>query len=547
MKFEDSIFIGMIVGFSVLLWFFCDFAEKNKNTKFRAVYMIPAVSGLVLAGVYGVEINMVPAYLAVCVLLTGLFTERQRIRKICCVAAMLLAILAVVICVNAPHYRAVDYTEQFEQAVQELEKHYVLTEEKQIDYDRLTKKYKPMFLEAYEAQDEVAADVAWISFISEFHDMHVSYVKEDADSLQSAYDRLYGNDYGLSLMTLSDGRTVAVNVEPDRAAGEAGIHNGTEILLWDGKDIAAQKKQIRVPVMNFAVKENAAFYDAILVAGLGGDQVEVTYLDDAGEQQAVTLQKTGSYTNRLEDTIRKLDAGTAISNLGWQDLSDDTTLLRLREMSYDAETYKSADYSAMKNALEREILAHKEQGFQNLILDLRCNGGGSGDYVKVLLELFSPEGGHTYAYDGIFDKKTAKYLKNADGTYQVGEGIAYTGQNLWGHGRIVLLVNAQTVSGGDHFVSVASTFPNVEVMGFTTTACAGQGIHAVVFEDCALTYSAVLLLQKDGSVFLDTDAKGTATVALDHRVMLDENAVHAIFEEQRDYVLEQAMQMLSEQ
>ena len=159
--------------------------------------------------------------------------------------------------------------DDFKDAVSEMKKHYVLTAEKEIDFDALYETYLPQFEEAYKKQDAVLNAAAWIQFTREFDDMHVDFSTEDADVLSSAYDRLFGNDYGLALMTLSDGRTVAVNVEENSEAANAGIKNGTEVLAWDGKSIDEQKQAITMTVLNFASEENREFYDAILVAGQG--------------------------------------------------------------------------------------------------------------------------------------------------------------------------------------------------------------------------------------------------------------------------------------
>lgn len=547
MKIGDIAFVAVSFVFAVLLYWLTDYAVKNLNTKFRLLYLLPAIIGMVFIAIFGFEWSMLGAYTGVLLLTSGFFRDAPKIRKRSVLISACLTGISVLICLMNPFYRADNYVDDFKDAVSEMKKHYVLTAEKEIDFDALYETYLPQFEEAYKKQDAVLNAAAWIQFTREFDDMHVDFSTEDADVLSAAYDRLFGNDYGLALMTLSDGRTVAVNVEENSEAANAGIKNGTEVLTWDGKSIDEQKQAITMTVLNFASEENREFYDAILVAGQGGETVSVTYLDKNGNSNEAVLHKLGGYSKRVEETLELIDQGAPVSNLEWQNVTEKTALLRLREMSYDSESDESADFSQMREELTESLSALKEQGVQNIILDLRANGGGSGDYVKTLAELFAPEGEHVYACDGVFNTDTCNYEKDNQGRYKIYQSLNYHGQNLWGHGRIVLLVNAETVSAGDHLTKIFEDFPNVTIIGFTHSSCSAQGIHAVFFDKAALTYSAVLLLNEDGSVFVDTDANLDATTSLDIQIPFDEKAVEAIFCDKTDYVLEQAVKELEVQ
>jgi len=116
----------------------------------------------------------------------------------------------------------------------------------------------------------------------------------------------------------------------------------------------------------------------------------------------------------------------------------------------------------------------------------------------------------------------------------------YQGENLWGHGKIVILVNANTVSAGDHFTMAASAYPNVTVMGFTHSNGSCQGVNSVSFDYGILTYSGALLLNEDGSVFVDTDHSRKAVVPLDKKIPFDLQAVSSLFDAGEDYLLKKA-------
>ena len=65
------------------------------------------------------------------------------------------------------------------------------------------------------------------------------------------------------------------------------------------------------------------------------------------------------------------------------------------------------------------------------------------------------------------------------GKYVVGDPIMATGEGFWGQGKIVVLVNANTISAGDLFTEVMSRFDNVTIMGITPSNCSCQAIRAI--------------------------------------------------------------------
>lgn len=251
--------------------------------------------------------------------------------------------------------------------------------------------------------------------------------------------------------------------------------------------------------------------------------------------------RLGAYADRWKESMEILNKGVEISNLEWENIDDKTALMRMRFMSYDAKE----NFSEMEKEIREKLLALKEAGVTNLIFDLRSNGGGSGSYVEHIIKLIAPEGEHVYACDGVFDVESLQYKKGAKpGTWEVGECETYQGEALWSHGNIIILVNAQTVSAGDHFTQLASAFPNVTVMGLTHSNCSAQGISSVQFDYGYLSYSAVLLLKEDGTVFVDTDYNRESTVPLDIQIPFDEKAVKMMFDDGEDYVLWYAMEYL---
>ena len=75
-------------------------------------------------------------------------------------------------------------------------------------------------------------------------------------------------------------------------------------------------------------------------------------------------------------------------------------------------------------------------------------------------------------------------------------------------------------------------------MGFTKAAGVGQGVYGIDLENGSLQYSSSVLLNKDGSIFIDAGTDHITGDDIDIKVPLDEEAFRALFDEDRDYLLE---------
>nr|MDE6088904.1 peptidase S41 [Oscillospiraceae bacterium] len=310
--------ILLLLGFlcAVLLFLLPDYSEKVVSPKWRLCYLIPGLLCVVFILVADFETSMIPVYGSAVLLLAGFFKEQKAFRKKIAVTSAVLALTAFPVCLFNPGYREMDYLADFETGFAQMQKRYVLADHKGIDWNALYQKYRPEFREAMKNQDAVANFIAWQAFCAEFYDGHTSFTLDDEKLIDSAKNAVYGNDYGLSIMTLSDGKTVAVNVEADSIPAKNGIHEGTEILFWDGmtpEQIADQA--VVTDFLSYPDADNENFYHMIYGAGVGADTVEITFLDDTGTEQMIQVPKTGSYTERCEDTIAKINQGIKAGNL----------------------------------------------------------------------------------------------------------------------------------------------------------------------------------------------------------------------------------------
>lgn len=540
----DLIIVAFGIVWSVVLFFAAGYANEAPNSKWKLLFIVPGFVCMVLSGLSGFEISMLPAYVSVIILAAGFFKESKRFRQMLCIPAILLLLAAIPMCVFNTGYRAPEYTKDFKKAFSAMKEHYVLSEYKKIDWDRLYAAYIPQFQEADKHHDEVEMNIIWQRFCQEFHDGHVGWQSFGSGIMEETADRMFGSDYGLSLMTLENGDTVAVNVEEGSVLREAGIVNGTVVTAWNQVPIEDLVKNTNVRISAFPDEKNEHFYRALTAAGTGGESVTITFLDKDGKICNVEAPKLGSYAKRLEETVGIINGGVKTGNMEWSFPADNTACLRIKQMMYDSISYDDGNHAEMKEKLRERILKLRETGTNKLIIDLRDNAGGSMQFVLAVAQLLAPKGGHSYIYEAVWDENTKEYKRDADGNYIVGKGITYQGEDLMAGGEIIILVNAATISAGDHLTMLLSEFDNVTVMGFTPSSGSGQAVNSIRFDYGILTYSDVPCLDSEGNIFIDTDFSRQSNMPLDVKVPFDQKAVTALFDEKKDYLLEIAVDVL---
>ncbi len=401
----DKIFalIELILSAGILLLIRLE--KKRPSTRWRILYAVPFVLAAAVAGFIPWDKYYIGVYAGALLFTFCLFTENDRIRiPIVCCGGLLIGGTLLFIMLS-PLYGADDYLADFEKGFREMKDYYVLAEEKEIDWDVLYAKYRPQFEEATKQRDEVRNIKLWMQFANEFYDGHVGYSFGDSAAFENALYRIFGNDYGLALMKMSDGSYVAVNVEGcgeayavtegiddfdkfrDTLADDienkryiiknAGIKNGTIITSWDGLSIEELVSKADVMMANMPDAENEAFFRTMYAAGYGGEEVVIGFIDEDGSEKTVKAPRLGAYICRLMSTMKKIDEGVFISNLDWQKLDDKTALLRIYSMAYDLKSYSGSDYREMTDTLREQILAYKVEGVNDIIIDLRRNSGGS--------------------------------------------------------------------------------------------------------------------------------------------------------------------------
>ena len=545
METPELILAILLIVFSVGLFTISIFAEKKITQKWRLCYLAPVILTLILTGLRGYDLYMLPAYIASLLPLAGFLKDSGKLRRITCVISCALAVVTIPLCSFSKGYRAYDYVQDFKDGIKAMKAHYVLTEQKGIDFDALYEEFLPRFEAVNRSQDEQENTIVWTEFCARFNDGHVGFVPatDYETTMTEIYDKVLGNDYGLAPMTLSDGRTAAVNVAPDSEAYKAGIRNGTIITSWDG----ASPEDIDDDVLKyftFADKDNKAFLRTILCGGTGGDSITVTFLDDNGNEQTAVLPKMGTYySGRLKDALTAITGGIETGHLMWEEIDENTSAFRLKMMMSDSESMESGEYKTLKNSIIEKLEEMKAQGKNHVILDMRDNAGGDGGMVKAIASIFAPEGEeYYYCTDALWSDKDGGYATDENGRFIKDVDNYITGEGLW-DGKVTIIVNHNSVSAADHFVLVMQGMPNVTIIGFTEPNGSAQGVGGAYFDnDSMLSFSGSLLLDENGDVSVDSGADYESGNDIDIRVPFDEEAVKAIFDEGRDYLLMKAVE-----
>ncbi|HAG14292.1 MAG TPA: peptidase S41 [Ruminococcus sp.] len=565
MKLIDIIAVTACMLCCAGLWRFAVYADDVKNTKHKLLWLLPPVLAFVITK-EGPELSLLPLYLGAVIAACGFFTEQKNMRQKLAVSAACCMLLSFPVCLCNPRYRAKDLIGDFEKCFAEMHAHYVLTEHKGIDWDALYAKYQPTFAEADRTQDYAAYGLAWEAFCGEFHDGHTncSFSEDITDAVNAETRRLLGNDYGLCIMHCTDGSFAAVCV--DDSLAKYGIHNGTVITAWDGKAPDAvnresafydsqlmycEKDHIADMIMfdSFPDIDNAAFWSAMFTAGIGGETVNVTYLDDNGNAQTAALHPIGEYFDRFCQMKKTVDQGLKdTGTMQWKKVGKTTACLRIKGMSYDDVSYNSSDmedYAEMREELRSAVLAYQAQGVRNVIIDLRGNEGGSPHFVKCVAALFAPKGEYYCSSDCVWDPETQFWKKDENGKFVPFESLTLQGEQILGDGRIIVLVNSASISAADHMIKLMSAFENVTIIGFTEPNGSGQAIGRTYGQNVGVSFSNCVCLGEDGEIFIDSgidrqSGDGDAVQI----IPFDAEAIHALFDENQDYVLDKALEML---
>ena len=443
------------------------------------------------------------------------------------------------------------YTESFHSLVQDMDKHYILKEWKEVDFAALEDKYMPLVREAEQTQDRGKFTEAVMAFCCELHDGHVPVVTDDEGMIRFAsYTMSYKpHEYGLAMVQLDNGDVIAVCTTED--VQKLGIGDGTVITEWNGKDILTACEE-DVPDLGMPVKENADRVAAMVLSGVGGDTAEVSFIDKDGSEQTVTLTDLGESHTQLEafrayrhfETLGTEEEFQSLDeeNFTTKMLDDKCGYLRITAEGTDDGLYDmivgymTGDHARAREMFRQKLRDLRAQGMEYLVIDLRNNQGGTDEITNALCDLFATEDQYGL---GVGTRKNGKYICNADHNIHADGEFADL--------KAVALTNFGCLSAGDSASHYLSRLPNVTLAGLTDPYGCNQetgGISVLSGGSVYVGYPVGLVLDGNGDVNIDTRPDRISRNPVEVRIPLDYDAAMKIFRDKEDYELEWAIQYL---
>lgn len=443
------------------------------------------------------------------------------------------------------------YTAAFRSLVEDMDRYYILKEWKEVDFDALEEKYLPMVQEAEQEQDEEKYADAIMMFCCELHDGHVGVMTDDKDRIGCAsYTSSYKpREYGLAMIQLDNGDVIAVCTTDD--VHKVGIEDGTIITKWNGKDILRALEE-DVPDLGMSVKANADRVAAMLLSGIGGETVDVSFIDKSSTEQTVILADLGGPHTQLEafrsyrhfEKLGDEDEYQSLvdENFSTKMLDDKCGYLRVSQESsgsgfYDIFVgYMTGNHANAREMFREKLRGLKEQGMEYLVIDLRNNDGGYDEIANALCDLFATEDLDHYAV-GL--RKNGNYKSTAI------HGIHGDGE--FADLKVVALTNFGCLSAGDGASLYLSNLSNVTLAGLTDPYGCNQetgGVSVLSGGHVCVGFPVGLVLDGNGDPNIDTRADRISRNPVEERIPLDYDGAMKIFRDKEDYELEWAIQYL---
>ncbi len=265
-------------------------------------------------------------------------------------------------------FSKLSYTQAFDKMVDKFKKEYAWTELKKIDWDAMSKEFRPRFEEAEKNKDPHAYALALRDFFWAIPDTHVGV---SLDLLSNDFTTETAGGVGFAMRETDDGKTVANFILSGGPADKAGMKWGAQIIALDGKpitDVVSAAVPWSSPFSNPVVKRLQQLRYALRFK-LDKGSVEVKFQNPGGSVQTANLAVVAerdsfnysSFYAGEPPTELPVEFSVLPSGLGYIKINSflDNDVLSIQ-------------------IYERAIRYFKDNKVPGVILDMRVNGGGNG-------------------------------------------------------------------------------------------------------------------------------------------------------------------------
>lgn len=380
------------------------------------------------------------------------------------------------------------YSEAFESLYQAMSTNWAFNgiPGKAVDWPALHDSIAPRVAEAEKGQDALAYYQALHDFVQAVPDGHVGL--SGGQLGQQDFIQKTDGGYGFAIRELDDGRAIVVFVTPGGPAEAAGMQVGAEVSEFNDEPIREAISNVQPYAGPFSSEAPRRYQQArYLLRTAPGTEASVTFANPGGEAQTVTLAAVserdsfaftsiarGVDPNALPVEFRILDTG-----IGYVSLNS----------YYD-------DLELIIRLFERALITFKNNGIDNMVIDLRHNSGGA------------PLGLAGFLTDEEIPLGQMEYYSETTGKFEP-DGIPdeiLPNENQYSFDKVAVLVGQACASACESEAYGFSQVPNAIVVGMYPTA----GVFAevsrgqfVMPEGMGGQFSTGRIVLPDGSLFLE--------------------------------------------
>lgn len=543
--------LNLIINFSVFIYFivliiiYNKFKNDEKNLKlWKLLCLVPLLISIIHLIIFTlgsafttIFLMYISIYLpSVLIALYPLLIKRKVIHKI----SMVLTVIICLICTlyslfptKITNYTRYNLTDAYISLCNYLEKNYIMNEWKKIDYEALRNDGLVLIKEAEQTGDLDKYYEALDNLIDAFHDGHMglSFYNKN-DYILKKLNQF--NDYGLSLITLDDGTTIAIDVEETLE-----IKAGDIITKWNGLPINEAIDNVKLPISE-SIIDNEKIMKTFYLSGIGNENVDVTYINSNNEEVTITLNKMDSSLPRAIKAFSTFNHTKDDKTFDYKMLNDNIGYLKIGaeetdELS-DTIGYLTGNHTVAREKFRTSLRELKEKGMTKLVIDIRNNKGGYDEVATALASLFTKE--KMYAFSLGFRKD--KSLISTTNHYVLADGE-------FSDIKVVVLTNMRCGSAGDGLALYLSRINGINVAGLTNPGGINQETGGYIYlpKGAVIDYPIGLVLDQDGNPNIDSNETRESRNPVDIKIPLDKEAALKIFNGV-DYELEWAINYLSD-
>ncbi|RUS48910.1 S41 family peptidase [Cohnella sp. AR92] len=435
-------------------------------------------------------------------------------------------------------YSGMGYSKAFVAMNDRLSREYPFGEWKQIDWNELRSKYEPLFEQAERAHNHDLYYLTLREYLFSLRDGHVKIVNDKVYDGNTVFKREVGGGFGLSTVQLDNGKVLVSLVLENSPAAKSGIKLGAEIVTWDGETGEEAYDRTTWSETGMATNEGMRLNQGrFMVRAPIGKEVQVEFRN-WGESEPIRTKLT-AYDDGFE-TLKRTRSKLAQSDLDvspveGQMLGNGYGYVRIKHF-----------LPVSEGVSPKRSLADLLEGFQDrqakgLIIDLRNNPGGDDQLAADLAGFFVKERKH-YENVSYYNRYTGKFERNRNEVVKVKPAKPYFG------GRVAILINSRTGSSGEGMPLVLKGEPNVQIVGFTSTAGSfgimSSPIEIKMPEGYVIQFPDGRSLDRNGTVQGDADRSGAGGVLPDIRIPLNEATFKQSVMEGQDVELKYAIEAM---